>query len=70
MSELWPQLTLIALLILVNAVFAGTELALVSLREGQLQRLEARGRRGARLAQLARDPNRFLATIQIVITLS
>lgn len=70
MSEIWPQLTLIAVLILVNAVFAGTELALVSLREGQLQRLEARGRRGALLARLARDPNRFLATIQIVITLS
>lgn len=70
MGALWPQLTLIALLILVNAVFAGTELALVSLREGQLQRLETKGRRGATLARLARDPNRFLATIQIVITLS
>ncbi|HLV89880.1 MAG: HlyC/CorC family transporter [Acidimicrobiales bacterium] len=70
MSEIWPQLTLIAVLILVNAVFAGTELALVSLREGQLQRLETRGPRGVLLARLARDPNRFLATIQIVITLS
>lgn len=67
---MWPQLTLIALLILINAVFAGTELALVSLREGQLQRLETRGRKGALVARLARDPNRFLATIQIVITLA
>lgn len=70
MSGIWPQIVLIAFLILINAIFAGTELALVSLREGQLQRLEARGRRGALLAKLARDPNRFLATIQIVITLS
>lgn len=70
MSEIWPQLVLIAVLILVNAVFAGTELALVSLREGQIQHLETRGKRGALLARLARDPNRFLATIQIVITLS
>ncbi len=70
MSGIWPQIVLIAFLILINAVFAGTELALVSLREGQLQRLEARGKRGALLAKLARDPNRFLATIQIVITLS
>jgi putative hemolysin len=70
MRQVWPQLTLISLLILINAVFAGTELALVSLREGQLQRLEQRGRRGATLARLARDPNRFLATIQIVITLA
>ncbi len=70
MTGIWPQITLIWILILINAVFAGTELALVSLREGQLQRLEARGRRGALLAKLARDPNRFLATIQIIITLS
>jgi putative hemolysin len=69
-DAIWPQLTLIALLILINAVFAGTELALVSLREGQLQRLETRGGSGVVLSRLARDPNRFLATIQIVITLA
>lgn len=70
MDAIWPQLTLIALLILINAVFAGTELALVSLREGQLQRLEDEGRSGAVLSRLARDPNRFLSTIQIAITLA
>jgi putative hemolysin len=70
MSGLWPNITLIALLVLINAVFAGSELALVSLREGQLQRLEDRGGAGVVLARLARDPNRFLATIQIVITLA
>jgi putative hemolysin len=69
-DAIWPQLTLIALLILINAVFAGTELALVTLREGQLNRLEARGGSGLALSRLARDPNRFLATIQIVITLA
>ncbi|MFW5904955.1 MAG: hemolysin family protein, partial [bacterium] len=70
MEGIWFQLALVTLLILLNAVFAGAELALVSLREGQLQRLDARGGAGAVLAGLARDPNRFLATIQIVITLS
>ncbi|MEJ7583202.1 MAG: DUF21 domain-containing protein [Acidimicrobiales bacterium] len=55
---------------LLNAAFAGTELALVSLREGQLQRLEQRSKNGAVLAHLARDPNRFLATIQVGITLA
>jgi putative hemolysin len=64
------QLALVALLVLINAAFAGSELALVSLREGQLQRLEAKGGSGAVLAGLARDPNRFLATIQIGITLA
>ncbi len=55
---------------MLNAAFAGTELALVSLREGQLQRLEQRSSTGALLARLAREPNRFLATIQIGITLA
>jgi magnesium and cobalt exporter, CNNM family len=32
-----PQLVLIGVLILINAAFSGTEMALVSLREGQLQ---------------------------------
>jgi putative hemolysin len=69
-GELAPELLLVAGLVLLNGVFAGSELALVSLREGQLQRLEARGGSGAVLARLARDPNRFLATIQIGITLA
>jgi putative hemolysin len=68
--DAWPQLLLVASLIVVNAAFAGTELALVSLRESQLQRLEERSRTGAVLARLAREPNRFLATIQIGITLA
>jgi putative hemolysin len=67
---IWLQLGLIAILIAINAWFAGTELAMVSLREGQLQRLASRGGAGSVLARLARDPNRFLATIQIGITLA
>ncbi len=70
MSDVLPQLGLVAVLILLNAAFAGTEMALVSLREGQLQRLESKGARGRALVRLARDPNRFLATIQIGITLA
>lgn len=64
------QLALVGFLVLLNAAFAGSELALVSLREGQLQRLEKASANGAALARLARDPNRFLATIQIGITLA
>ncbi|MGH9267084.1 MAG: hemolysin family protein, partial [Acidimicrobiales bacterium] len=70
MGGVMPQLALVAFLILLNAAFAGSELALVSLREGQLKRLEARGGSGRVLARLAREPNRFLATIQIGITLA
>ena len=70
MSGLWPQLALVTVLVFVNAAFSGTEMALVSLREGQLQRLEQRSATGALVARLARDPNNFLATIQIGITLA
>ena len=54
----------------INAAFAGSEVALISLREGQLRRLEQEGGTGRLVAQLARDPNQFLATIQIGITLA
>jgi putative hemolysin len=69
-SGLWLQLGLVVVLVLVNAAFSGTEMALVSLREGQLQQLEQRSSTGALVARLARDPNRFLATIQVGITLA
>lgn len=70
MSSLAAQLLLVMVLVLVNAGFAGTEMALVSLREPQLHRLERRSVGGARLARLARDPTRYLSTIQIGITLA
>ncbi len=69
MSTGW-QLALVVALIMANALFAGSEIALISLREGQVRRLAQQGRRGQLTAQLARDPNRFLATIQIGITLA
>jgi putative hemolysin len=70
-SGYWSNLALVGLLVLLNAAFAGSEMALVSLREGQLKQLEREGgRRNVRLVRLARDPNRFLATIQIGITLA
>lgn len=70
MEPVLGQLILVAVLIVVNAAFAGSEIALISLREGQIQRLAERGRAGRALAGLAREPNRFLATIQIGITLA
>lgn len=70
MDGLFLQLTLVAFLVVMNALFAGSELALVSLREGQLNKLQARGGSGAVLVKLVRDPNRFLATIQIGVTLA
>ncbi|CAN5356395.1 hemolysin family protein [soil metagenome] len=70
MNGVGLQVVLVLALIVLNAAFAGSEIALISLRETQLQRLQGRGPRGRTLAHLARDPNRFLATIQIGITLA
>ncbi|RKF24376.1 hemolysin family protein [Micromonospora globbae] len=64
------QLALVAVLVLVNAALSGSEMALVTLREGQVRRLGRRARAGERLVRLSRDPNRYLATIQLGITLA
>jgi putative hemolysin len=71
MSDYWFNIVLVGVLVVLNAVFAGSEIALISLREGQLKQLERRGGAASRtLVRLARDPNRFLATIQVGITLA
>ncbi len=61
---------LVLVFVLVGGVFAATELALVSLRPSQLDRLEQQGSRGAKVASLARDPNTFLAAVQIGVTVA
>jgi putative hemolysin len=61
---------LVALFLFLGALFAGTEIALVSLREGQVKALARKGKRGERVARLASDPNRFLAAVQVGVTLA
>jgi len=68
MSALTLNIVIVLALILVEGVFVAAEIALVSLREGQVRALAERGRRGAAVARLVRDPNRFLATVQIGVT--
>ena len=69
-SAPWLDLVLVAVFILIGGVFAATELALVSLREGQARALADKGRRGQRVAHLVEDPNRFLAAVQVGVTLA
>jgi putative hemolysin len=64
------DLAIVAGCLLVNALLAGSEIAFVSLRDTQISRLEQRGDRGRALARLARDPTRFLTTIQLGINLA
>ncbi|OUC86015.1 hypothetical protein CA984_38980 [Streptosporangium minutum] len=61
---------LVMLFVLIGGFFAAAEMAMVSLRESQVRRLDTRGRRGARAAKLARDPNRFLSAVQIGVTVA
>lgn len=62
---------LILLLILLNGFFAAAEIAVVSSRRGPLKELEAKGRRGASLvARWLKEPERFLATVQVGVTLA
>ncbi len=61
---------LVLLFILIGGVFAGTELAIVSLRESQVKAIEQGGKGGARIAELVGNPNRFLSAVQIGVTLA
>lgn len=64
------NLLLVVFFVLLGGIFAGTEMALVSLRESQIRRIEDSGPGGRKIAELARNPNLFLSSIQIGVTLS
>ena len=65
---MWLNVGIVLLLIVIEGLFVAAEISLVSLREGQVRALAEAGRRGAIVARLASDPNRFLATVQIGVT--
>ncbi|WP_027715275.1 hemolysin family protein [Desulfuromonas sp. TF] len=70
MEKIGLELFIVLLLILANGFFAGAELAIVSVRRGRIAQLAAEGSRRAKLVeQLLSDPHRFLATVQIGVTL-
>jgi putative hemolysin len=69
-SDVWLNILLVIVFVVIGGVFSGSELALVSLRESQVRALSERGRRGAILARLVADPNRFLAAVQVGVTLA
>lgn len=64
------EVLIILALILANGVFAGTELAILGAKRGRLEQHAADGSPGARAAlRLQDDPNRFLSSVQVGITL-
>lgn len=70
MNDLALNIALVVVFVLVGGVFAATEMALVTLRESQINAIAARGKRGAKVAGLARNPNTFLSAVQIGVTVA
>jgi putative hemolysin len=70
MSKVVLQIIVVLIIICVGGFFAASEMALVSLREGQVRALGKRGRRGQKAARLAQDPNRFFSAVQIGVTVA
>jgi putative hemolysin len=70
MDTIWTEVLLVVIAIVANGFFSASEIALVSARPGRLQQLRAQGVQGAgRALALKEAPDRFLATIQVAITL-
>ncbi len=69
--NIFTQLIVIAFLILINAFFAAAEIALVSVSDIRIKSLADRGNKRAKLVlQVTKDSTKFLATIQVGLTLA
>ena len=67
-SSLLGDIGIVALLIALGGLFVAAEIALISLRESQIKQIALKGKRGAKVAQLASNPNRLLGAVQIGVT--
>ncbi len=71
MDSIWFLLLFQIVLIALNAIFASAEIAVLSINENKLERMASDGNgKAKRLFKLTREPAKFLATIQVAITLS
>jgi len=68
LSQILGNIAVVFLLILLGSLFVAAEIALISLRESQIKQLALKGKRGARVAALTENPNRFLAAAQVGVT--
>jgi putative hemolysin len=69
-GELGLNIALVVVFVLIGGVFAATEMALVTLRDSQVNAIAQRGKRGEKVAALARNPNTFLSAVQIGVTVA
>ncbi|GAB4408998.1 MAG: hemolysin family protein [Thermodesulfovibrionales bacterium] len=69
-SSLWLDILLITIFIILNGLFAAAEIAVVATRKSRIKQLMEEGNKTAAiLYKFKEEPDRFLATIQIAITL-
>jgi putative hemolysin len=69
-NDIWLSIAMVFVFVLIGGIFSGAEIALVSLREGQVKALAEQGRRGRAVQKLLADPNRFLAAVQVGVTVA
>ncbi len=69
MYNLFIDIFIILFLILLNGFFTGSEIAIISIKQVNLNELSKKSKKGKLLSDLKKDPDRFFATIQIAITL-
>lgn len=69
-SSLLGDLGIVALLVALGGLFVAAEIALISLRDSQIKQMASKGKRGAKVAFLASNPNRLLGAVQIGVTVS
>ncbi len=70
MNNTFLEILFLFLLLIINGVFAMSEIALISSRKIRLQQMAKEGDAGAKAAlEISETPNRFLSTVQIGITL-
>ncbi|HBR16074.1 MAG: hypothetical protein A3G39_11195 [Deltaproteobacteria bacterium RIFCSPLOWO2_12_FULL_43_16] len=70
LESLWLEAIVILILILANGFFSGSEIAIISARRSKIEELSKKGMHSADIVnQLKGDPDRFLATVQIGITI-
>ncbi|MDN6799543.1 MAG: hemolysin family protein, partial [Propionibacterium sp.] len=67
---IWGSIAVIFVLFFIGGVFSAAEMALVSLRDAQIEQLSTRGKRGRAVKELTSNPNRFLSAVQIGVTLA
>lgn len=68
MNSLAVNIIMVFVFVIIGGIFAASEMALVSLRESQLRRMEKESKAGSRVANLARDSGTFLSAVQIGVT--